>query len=127
MAHILLVEDDEDVRLLLEHVLFVDGYSVTAVETMTNGLALLGAEPFDLVVCDVNLPDGNGLRVADKAKEIGVKALVLTGYGLSLKPGVLADYDYLLKPLPPRELLEAMRQRLGPGRTNVIPFDRPRS
>jgi DNA-binding response OmpR family regulator len=127
VAHVLIVEDDHDVRPLLEHILCMDGYHVTAVANMTNALQLLGVEPFDLVLCDVNLPDGNGLTVADKAKEIGVKALVLTGYGLSLSPGVLARYDYLLKPLPPRELLDAMRQRLGPASTNVIPFARPRS
>lgn len=56
MARILLVEDDLDVRPLLEYVLGVEGgYEVTAVESVANATALLAAQPFDLVVTDVNL------------------------------------------------------------------------
>jgi DNA-binding response OmpR family regulator len=86
MARILLVEDDLDVRPLLEYVLGVEGgYEVTAVESVANAVALVAAQPFDLVITDVNLPDGNGLRIADEAKAKGVKVLVLTAHGLSLE------------------------------------------
>ena len=125
MARILLVEDDLDVRPLLEHLLkMVATYEVVAVETMANALALIEEQPFDLVVTDVNLPDGSGLRVADKAKEKGVRALVFTGHGLSLEPGALAQYDYLLKPLHAHEFLEAVRRRLPRGASDVVPFPR---
>ena len=56
MARILLVEDDHDVRPLLEYIVGAEGYEVTSAETVANGLALLTAQPFDLVVTDVNLP-----------------------------------------------------------------------
>jgi DNA-binding response OmpR family regulator len=61
-------------------------------ETVLTATALLNSQPFELVICDVNLPDGSGLTVADRAKAAGVKVLVMTGQGLSLKPGSLQPY-----------------------------------
>lgn len=128
MARILLVEDDPDVRPLLEHILLAEGYDTTATETVANATALIGQQPFDLVITDVNLPDGSGLRVADAGIAAGLKVLVLTGHGLSLKPGTLASYDYLLKPVRMPELLEAVRERLSrpEGDAKVVDFPTPK-
>ena len=126
MARILLVEDDLDVRPLLEHILKTEArYDVVAVESMANALALLDQQPFDLVITDVNLPDGSGLKVADKARARGVRALIFTGHGLGLEPGALAHYDYLLKPLHADEFLEAVRRRVPREDSEVLPFPRP--
>jgi len=73
-------------------------------------------------VTDVNLPDGNGLRIADQAKAKGVKALVLTAHGLSLAPGELAPYDYLLKPLRVKEFLDAVRRQLPREDGQILSF-----
>jgi DNA-binding NtrC family response regulator len=127
MARILLVEDDPDVRPLLEHILQSERYDVTAAETVTVAIMLLGSQPYDLVICDVNLPDGSGLAVADKAIATGIKALVVTGHGLSLKPDSLAPYDYLLKPVRVGELLETVQRCLaekGDG-SDVVRFSKP--
>jgi DNA-binding NtrC family response regulator len=113
MVSILLVEDDADILPLLEHVLGEEDYDVTTAETVASSIALLDAQRFDLAICDVNLPDGSGLAIADKAKASGVKTLVVTGHGLSLKPGTLAAYDYLLKPIRIVELLTAVERRLA--------------
>src|SRR6266446_5525114 len=113
MARILLVEDDPDVRPLMEHILLAHGYQVTTAETVAIANALLSAVPFDLAICDVNLPDGSGLTVADRAAAAGVKALVVTGQGLSLRPGSLSAYDYMLKPLRGGELLAGIARRLA--------------
>jgi len=126
MARILLVEDDLDVRPLLEHILLTEPtYEVTAVESLANALKLLEEQPFDLLVTDVNLPDGSGLRAADKAKEKGIEALVVTAHGLTIKPGDLAPYNYLLKPLRVRELLDAVRRCLPRSDSQVVPFPTP--
>ncbi len=126
MARILLVEDDVDVRPLMQHILQAERYEVTAVESVANAVALIARQPFDLVVTDVNLPDGSGLQVADAAIAAGLKVLVVTGHGRSLKPGSLAAYDYLLKPVRAAELLEAIRERLArdDGDAEVIPLPR---
>jgi DNA-binding NtrC family response regulator len=112
MARILLVKDDPDVRPILEHILLEHRYEVTTTETVLTATALLNSQPFELVICDVNLPDGSELTVADRAKAAGVKVLVMTGQGLSLKPGSLQPYDYLLKPLRVADLLAPIERRL---------------
>jgi two-component system response regulator PilR (NtrC family) len=113
MTRILLVEDDPDVRPLLEHILLSEDYQVATADSVAIAVSLLEAQPFDLVLCDVNLPDGSGLSIADKARAAGVKALVVTGHGLSLKPGSLARYDYLLKPLRVAELTATIKRCLA--------------
>lgn len=113
MTRILLVEDDPDVKPLLEHLLLSEGYQVTTADSVAVAVSLLEAQPFDLVICDVNLPDGSGLSIADKASAAGVKALVVTGYGLSLRPGSLERYDYLLKPLRVAELTATIKRCLA--------------
>jgi DNA-binding response OmpR family regulator len=62
VARILLVEDDRDVRPLMEHIIYADGYQVTSTETVANGLSLLETQPFDLVVTDVNRKRIEGRR-----------------------------------------------------------------
>jgi CheY-like chemotaxis protein len=124
MTRILLVEDDLDVRTLLEHVLVGQGYQVTAIETVQNARKQLETTPYDLVIADGVLPDGTGFEVADVARSRGVPALVITGHALQLPKDELLKYDYLLKPVRAPELLEAIRRRLPrPGGTGeVVPF-----
>ena len=123
-TRILLVEDDPDVQPLLEHILVTEGYEVTVAASVAVAASLLGAQPFDLVLCDVNLPDGSGLKVADQAIAAGVKALVVTGQGLSLEPGSLAAYDYLLKPVRVGDLAAAIERCLArkSGGARVVRF-----
>ncbi len=121
MASILLVEDDEHVRKPLEMLLALERYDVTAAQSAAEAAFLLGWKAFDLLLTDVNLPDGNGLEIADKAKKMGMPAIVVTGYNLGLEPGSLDGYDYLLKPIRERELLAVVRQYLDRA-SNVLPF-----
>jgi DNA-binding response OmpR family regulator len=112
VTRILLIEDDRDVRPLIEHVLRTQGFHVTTSDSVAGALAALEAQSFDLVLADVHLPDGSGLSVADRAKALGMRVLVVTSYGLGLAPGALADYDYLLKPVRRAELIDEVRRRL---------------
>jgi DNA-binding response OmpR family regulator len=68
MPRILLVEDDLNVRPLMEHIMVEHGYQVTTAESVATGTALISSQPFDLVICDVKLSDGNGLSVAERAR-----------------------------------------------------------
>lgn len=112
MPRILLVEDDRDVRFMVEHVLVDDGHKVDAAATMTGGLHLLRSGTYDLVLTDGRLPDGTGLDIADNAVERGVKALVMTGYAFSFAPRPECPYEILLKPLRPREIIAAVDRTL---------------
>jgi CheY-like chemotaxis protein len=59
------------------------------------------------------LPDGNGLDVADAAKAKKLKCLVITGYAFQFPKDRLAKHEVLLKPIRPRELVDAIERRLG--------------
>ena len=116
MPRILLVEDDAEVRILVEHVLLDADYEVDAVETLESGSERLEHRDYDLVIADGRLQDGNGVMLADAARQRGVAALIMTGYAFVLQEtGVdLAKYDVLLKPISPDELLDSVEKMLAP-------------
>ena len=66
---ILLAEDERMVARLVSQVLASLGHDVTAVEAAGNAISLLGGETFDLVLLDLNLADGDGMRVVDAMRE----------------------------------------------------------
>jgi DNA-binding NtrC family response regulator len=112
MTRILLVEDDVDVRLVMEHALIDGGYEVDTTGTMLGGCELLGCRPYDLVVTDGRMPDGTGMELADKAHEKGTPALIVTGYAFQLPKDDLNRFEFLLKPVRPSELLQAVKRAL---------------
>ena len=123
MARILLIEDDIDVRWVMQHVLLDAQHRVDTSSTLDGGLALLASRHYDLVVTDGRLPDGTGIALADKAEEKGVAALIVTGYAFGLRndePGAdLAKYNLLLKPVRPDELVNAVARALAASRARI--------
>ncbi len=117
MNRILLVEDEADVRMLLEHVLLSAEYRVDSAATVEAACARLETQTYDLVVADGRLEDGTGMMVAEKAAETGTKTLIITGYAFDLPKDQLGRYDFLLKPVRPAELLEAVERVLDPARS----------
>lgn len=112
MTSILLVEDEADLRMLLQHVLLGAGYEVDTAIGVEAGLALLGRRTYDLVLADGRLQDGTGMMVAERAVERGSRALIITGYAFDLPRDQLTRYEFLLKPVRPNELLEAVARVL---------------
>lgn len=121
MARILLVEDDPDVRLIVEHVLLDAGHEVETTDSVAGGRDLLGRRSYELVVADGRLEDGTGMEVADQARELGTPALIVTGYAFALPRAELARYDYLLKPLRPSEVVEAVERTLNEPSPRPLP------
>lgn len=112
MARILLVEDDEDVRTLLEHVLLAERYEVDAAATVEDARALLERNHYHLLLTDMALPDGTGLQIAEQASRRGTSSIILTAYAFRYPQAALARFDVLLKPVRPAELLEAVSKVL---------------
>ncbi|HEY4473197.1 MAG TPA: response regulator [Stellaceae bacterium] len=113
MSRILLVEDDQNVRVLLEHVLFDAGYEVDSTATIAEARSLLDSVSYELLLADGRLPDGTGMELAERAEANGAKILIITGYAFQLADDNLARYDYLMKPVRPAELIQAIDRILG--------------
>jgi DNA-binding response OmpR family regulator len=111
---ILVVEDDPDVGVLLERVLSSAGYQVDRATTASGARLLVEAQEYRLVLADGILPDGTGIDVADAAKARGMKALIITGYGLRLsRLGGFDRHDFILKPIRPGPLIELIANYLS--------------
>ncbi len=112
MPRVLLIEDDANVRMVMQHALIDGGYEIDAAATVSVGYQLLATHLYDLVVADARMPDGNGIELADKARDIGVPALIITGYAFNLPRDDLDRFEFLLKPVRPSELLQAVERML---------------
>jgi DNA-binding NtrC family response regulator len=112
MARILLVEDDFDVRMVMEHVLIDGSYEVDATGTASRARELLENRSYDLVLADGRLANETGMELADQARDKGAAVLIVTGYAFDLPKGALKRFDYLLKPVHPDELLQAVERAL---------------
>ncbi len=113
---LLVIEDDPEIRTLLQDLLEGEGYVVHAAADATEADAALAVRAPDLVILDVMLPGESGLSVCRRLRATSVvPILLLTARGeeidrvLGLEIG--AD-DYLVKPFSPRELVARIRALL---------------
>jgi two-component system phosphate regulon response regulator OmpR len=108
-AHLLIVDDDERIRNLLQKFLIRNGYLVSAAKDAAHARRILLGLDFDLIVMDVMMPGEDGVSLTRHLRETRTTpVLLLTAKGetedriLGLEAG--AD-DYLGKPFEPKELL----------------------
>jgi DNA-binding NtrC family response regulator len=114
-ASILVVDDEAEIREGLELLLTSEGYRVDLAETAQAGLAALEGRPYDLVLVDVSLPDGNGLELLREVRQrdVEIPVILITAYGsidmarAAFKSGAL---DYITKPWSNDELLAQVAQ-----------------
>lgn len=114
---ILIVDDDQDIRLLLNKFLSKNGYDTKTASDGASAIETLKSYKCDLVLCDFKLPDLNGLELIQKIKVInpGTALLVITGYSdvkVAVKAIKLGAYDYVTKPLYPDEILITIENAL---------------
>lgn len=108
-GHILLVDDDESVRVTMQAILESDGYLVTAVDQGAKALALVQQTSFDLILTDLRMEDVDGLMILAEVQRVAPEtvAIMLTGYA-SLESAVKSlregAYAYLIKPCNVDEL-----------------------
>src|SRR5690606_37482594 len=107
--HLLIVDDDERSRVLLQKFLIRNGFFVSAARDAAHARRLLAGLDFDLIVLDVMMPAEDGIAFTRSLREtLTVPILLLTARGdtddriTGLEAG--AD-DYLAKPFEPKELL----------------------
>lgn len=102
MIQILVIDDEDPIRNLLARMIELEGYKVWKASDCQSALKLLKAQPFDVVLCDVFLPDGNGVDFIREIKKHRPEAevILLTAHG-NIPDGVQAikngAFDYITK------------------------------
>ncbi len=108
MAKILIVEDEEAIRLVLSMHLSLVGYDVLLAEEAGQARELLAREEIDLAVLDIMLPGEDGFSLGEALIARGTPALFLTaktGINDRVRGLRMGAQDYMLKPFEPAELL----------------------
>ena len=119
MIRILIIEDEEPIRRVLVRILSEEDrqYEITQAIDGKKGFTLLEKETFDLVLCDIKMPNMDGIEVLQRAnsKKIRTPFIMLTGHGnveTAVEAMKLGAYDFISKPPDLNRLLTAVRHAL---------------
>jgi CheY-like chemotaxis protein len=117
-VRILLVEDHADSAFALKRALSQSGHDVILASTVADAKALVSSDPFELILCDIGLPDGTGLDFIRHVRSFSqVPAVALTGFGMEsdVKECLDAGFNmHLTKPINLQRLSDVI-QTLAPG------------
>jgi len=102
MANVMIIEDETDVRQLLKRMLTLEGFTIHEAADCKSALQLLGKQDIAVALCDVKLPDGNGVDFISQAKKLYpyLEIIILTAYAnipdsvQAIKNGA---FDYITK------------------------------
>jgi len=115
MRRVLVVDDEENIRLVLRTLLKKHGYEVEVAEEGEGALRALDAFDPDVILTDVRMPRMGGLDLlaALKAKQHTATVIVMSAYGnvdLAIEAMKAGAYDYVSKPFKPDEIVLALRK-----------------
>ena len=120
-SSILVIDDEEIMREILETLLTREGYQVRLASTAAEGLELARSMPFDAAIVDVMMPGMDGVTALDEIKKIDddLPVLMITAYA-SVENAIAAmkrgAYDYISKPFKNDEVLVVVRNALAQRR-----------
>jgi CheY-like chemotaxis protein len=117
---VLVIDDERGVRTLCGDVLTRAGHHVQVAQSGEEAFALWQKQPFDLVLCDVNLPGIDGVEVLRRARELSpsLPIVLTTGYDATSTLGEatrLKAVELLQKPFRNKELVMAVRRVIARG------------
>ncbi|MFV2072778.1 MAG: sigma-54-dependent transcriptional regulator [Thermoanaerobaculales bacterium] len=129
-ARILVVDDEKSIREFLTILLEQEGYEVASADTVKMGVERILGESFDLVMCDLKLPDGSGLQVLQEARKRQLRCpfIIITAHTTpqhaleSLRAGAA---EYLSKPFNVEDLKLILDKLLTPGSASEDRVDFP--
>jgi DNA-binding response OmpR family regulator len=126
-GHILVVDDEAEVRELLREYLGKQGFRISTAENVPTARALINglADGVDLVILDLRMPGEDGLVLARELSgrsNVGIIMLTASGETIDRVVGLeIGADDYMAKPFDPRELLARVRSVLRRTRTMAEP------
>jgi response regulator RpfG family c-di-GMP phosphodiesterase len=116
-TRVLVVDDEETIRLALSKFMRSRGFEVTAAGSGADALLRLRAEPFEVMLCDVRMPRMSGIEVVGAALEIDPQLAVIMLTAVNDAPTATEALargaaDYLIKPVELADLHQAVRRAL---------------
>ncbi len=119
MKHVLIVDDEADIRLSLEEILREEDYAVTTSGSAVEALELIRDVEYDAVLLDIWLPDGDGLDLLARVRELQQAAppeiIMISGHGTiesAVRATKLGAYDFLEKPLSLDRTLQMLKNSI---------------
>ncbi|MBI4654522.1 MAG: response regulator [Nitrospirae bacterium] len=118
MKKVLVIDDEDIIRISCERTLVPQGYNVVTISSGKEGLELLEKECFPLILLDLKMPDMDGIEVLMEIKKrcLDTKVIMITGYStveIAVKALKLGAFNYIEKPFSPDALLDAVREAFG--------------
>ena len=111
---VLVIEDEDMMRAVVEEALCATGFNVITAGTSSDGLEIALAQPPDMVLCDVILPDGLGFETANTLNQHPitrhVPVVMMTGNALMRHHAEAARRTMLHKPFPMQKLVDTVQQ-----------------
>lgn len=114
-TNILIVEDEVNLRDILEFLLQQEGYNVKTVSDGNNAVKMLQSDIYDVVICDIKLPGRDGYSLLEYKKEMELKAdfIMITSYG-SVESAVeaikMGAEEYITKPFLNEDMLRVVKK-----------------
>jgi DNA-binding NtrC family response regulator len=99
---VLIIDDEDQLRSLLRRIISLEGFQVKEAKTLKSGIAVLEKDAIDIILCDVKLPDGNGIAFTQEVKKRFpfIEVILLTAFG-NIADGVQSmrngAFDYITK------------------------------
>lgn len=119
-GRILIIDDDPHFLRILQRILSSERFAVTATFNSCEAAGLLRSGTFDLIICDLRMPDCDGLNLLQAIRGAGndIPVIILTAYGevdTYLEAMNAGATEYLNKPIKSDELLPVVRNCLQKG------------
>lgn len=131
-GRILIVEDDRSFGLMLQKWFERNGFSATLCSGMVSAQEVLSQSgPFQIVLSDLRLPDGDGIMLLSwlNEKRLSVPVIIMTGYGevqTAVSAIKLGAFDFLEKPINPDILTKKIEAAFEAKQENLAPLEKPR-
>ncbi len=120
MARILIIDDERAIRNALREILEYENYQVDEAEDGPKGLEWVGKESYDVILCDIKMPQMDGIEVLENIqKTTDAPVVMISGHG-TIETAVEAirkgAYDFIAKPLDLNRLLITLRNAMDKSR-----------
>jgi DNA-binding NtrC family response regulator len=124
-ANVLLVDDDQHMRIAIKESLSRAGYAVSVAEDGVKAIGQIGKHPFDLVITDVKMPEIGGMEILKHIKRDlpYLPVILITAYGTvqdAVKVIKEGAFDYIQKPFDKEALYKVIERALGARNGSIV-------